>query len=74
MQTCLPRAPFDLNRHCGLARLVVPSLTLYFFELLAIDPSANSVIAAISATISLMRASVPFMASSSFAINTYRRY
>ena len=61
--TCLPRAPFDLNLYCGLARRTVPSLSLYGLRLDAIDPSANSSIAATSAWISRMRVSVSFFMS-----------
>ena len=55
LQTCLPRPPFVWNLNWGLARLTVPSLSAYCFRLLAMEPSANSVMDEISAAISRMR-------------------
>ena len=70
--TCLPRAPLDLNLYCGLARLTVPFLSVHYFELAAMEPSANSVIAEISATISRMRFSMSFMKNVLLANNARR--
>ena len=58
LQTCLPRPPFVWNLNWGLARLTVPSLSAYCFRLLAMEPSANSVMDEISAAISRMRFSL----------------